>query len=91
MQTFTACRQCILDSNDDPALALDDRGLCQHCLKFEADKRTFVREGEEGERMLADAVRKMKEEGSGKPYDCLIGVSGGVDSSHNLTMVNRLY
>jgi N-acetyl sugar amidotransferase len=79
-----------LDSNDDPALALDDRGLCQHCLKFEADKRIFVREGEEGERMLADAVRKMKEEGSGKTYDCLIGVSGGVDSSYVAYMAHKL-
>jgi N-acetyl sugar amidotransferase len=79
-----------LDSNDDPALELDERGLCQHCRRFEADKRTFVREGEEGERMLADAVRKMKEEGSGKPYDCLIGVSGGVDSSYVAYMAHKL-
>ena len=90
MQTFTECRQCILDSKDDPALELDDRGLCQHCRRFEADKRVFVREGEEGERMLADAVRLMKEEGAGKPYDCLIGVSGGVDSSYVAYMAHKL-
>lgn len=40
--------------------------------------------------MLADAVRKMKEEGSGKPYDCLIGVSGGVDSSYVAYMAHKL-
>jgi len=90
MRTFTECRQCILDSNDDPALELDERGLCQHCRKFETDKRIFVREGKEGEAMLADAVRRMKEEGSGKPYDCLIGVSGGVDSSYVAYMAHKL-
>ena len=90
MRTFTACRQCILDSTDDPALELDERGWCQHCRKFEADKRIFVREGEAGEAMLADAVRRMKEEGSGKPYDCLIGVSGGVDSSYVAYMAHKL-
>lgn len=90
MRTFTACRQCILDSTDDPALELDERGWCQHCRKFEVDKRIFVREGEAGEAMLADAVRRMKEEGSGKPYDCLIGVSGGVDSSYVAYMAHKL-
>ncbi|MCE2834398.1 MAG: N-acetyl sugar amidotransferase [Chitinophagaceae bacterium] len=79
-----------MDSNDDPALELDERGWCQHCRKFEADKRIFVREGEAGEAMLADAVRRMKEEGSGKPYDCLIGVSGGVDSSYVAYMAHKL-
>lgn len=90
MRTFTACRKCILDSADDPALELDERGWCQHCRKFEADKRIFVREGEAGEAMLEDAVRRMKAEGSGKPYDCLIGVSGGVDSSYVAYMAHKL-
>ena len=90
MQQITECSQCILDSHDDPALVLDGRGICQHCRKFEEDKRTFVREGAEGEAMLADAVRRMKEAGVGRPYDCLIGVSGGVDSSYVAYMAHKL-
>ena len=46
-------------------------------------------EGEKGIRAVADSVRQMKEDGEGKPYDCILGVSGGVDSSYYALLAKR--
>lgn len=76
------CKNCILDSNDDPGLHLDKNGVCNHCHYYYNEAKHYLKEGAEGERLLNETVAAIKQYGSNRQYDCLIGLSGGVDSSY---------
>lgn len=76
------CTRCVLDSNDDPNLLLNENGICNHCLIFEKEWKQYVPKREEGKLVLDKMIKKIKSFGQGKKYDCLIGLSGGVDSSY---------
>lgn len=76
------CKRCILDSNDDPNLDLDERGICRHCRYYDQQAAELIKTGEEAEQLLNSTISKIKEYGKNHKYDCLIGLSGGVDSSY---------
>jgi len=66
----------------DPHITFDDKGVCNHCTEF-IDKRSRHRyQGEESDRALARIVEDIKRAGKGRDYDCVLGVSGGIDSSY---------
>lgn len=65
----------------DPKITFDPKGVCNHCHEFESSHKKRVKNGDEAKRELESTVQKIKNDGRGKPYDCVIGISGGVDSS----------
>lgn len=76
------CSRCLYDSTI-PSIVFDANGVCQFCkIHDEMEKRYPL--GEAGEKRLADLVARIKKSGRGKPYDCVVGVSGGVDSTYTL-------
>jgi N-acetyl sugar amidotransferase len=79
---YRQCSQCIMDTNDDPFLKFDDKGICNHCVTYVQEEKEFVKSGQEGERELQSIIDKIKADGKGKKYDCVLGISGGVDSSY---------
>ena len=68
----------------DPDITFDERGFCNHCTSYEANARSQPGLAEPSLRAehLARAVDRMKRDGKGRRYDCVIGLSGGVDSSY---------
>ena len=76
------CKRCILTSEDDPNLVLDEKGQCNHCAYYDNEEKHYLKQGKEGEELLKSTIQKIKEYGKGREYDCLIGLSGGVDSSY---------
>lgn len=76
------CTRCVFDTHDEPALTFTEEGICSHCLYYESDKKLFLKEGEDGEKALAETINRLKNYGRGRMYDCLIGLSGGIDSSY---------
>ena len=76
------CRQCVMDSTDDPGLTLDENGICNHCHFYYNQKNKLVLEGDVAARKLEQTLQRIKEFGKNNRYDCLIGLSGGVDSSY---------
>jgi hypothetical protein len=78
---YTQCIKCILDTKDDPLISFDLNGVCSHCHYYDSQKELFVKEGDEAKQLLDQTINKIKSEGKGKKYDCLIGLSGGLDSS----------
>lgn len=60
----------------------DEEGRSQFFHRYHEGAAKFIKEGEQGARAVEESVRRMKEDGRGKPYDCILGVSGGVDSSY---------
>ncbi len=66
----------------DTAITFDAQGVCDHCITFRKVIKPSWHTGEEGERELRDMVQRIKASGKGKDFDCIIGMSGGIDSSY---------
>jgi N-acetyl sugar amidotransferase len=89
MTTPLICRRCVMDTSD-PDITFDENGVCNHCHRYDQLVRERVHTGEEGRRLLAGLVAGIKADGAGLPYDCIIGVSGGVDSTFVAWQVKQL-
>lgn len=66
----------------DPEIRIDEEGVCNHCRRYETLLPARVLRGAEGEAAIGRLVEAMKARGRGRDYDCVIGVSGGVDSTY---------
>ncbi len=77
------CTKCIYDDTT-PGISFDDNGICNYCKQVDTLKSMYQTGTSQGEQTLMDIIKKIKEEGKGKKYDCAIGVSGGTDSSYLL-------
>lgn len=75
------CIRCVMDQSD-PEIAFDADGVCNHCIEFDSVTRKHWHPNDEGARLLAGILDRIKAAGSGKEYDCILGLSGGVDSSY---------
>jgi len=78
---YKACSRCVMDTSD-PDITFDPNGVCNHCIEFETVTRRKWFPGEEGRSRWAAIVEQIKTAGSGQEYDCILGLSGGVDSSY---------
>jgi N-acetyl sugar amidotransferase len=74
----------------DPEISFNEKGLCNHCLRYKAQLSTRVYRGEEASTKLAALVSSIKKAGKGGEYDCIIGVSGGVDSTYVAYLTKQL-
>lgn len=77
---YRICTRCIMDTSD-AEITFDEHGWCNHCRLYEDETSREVLGEEEGARTLEALVSQAKRDGRGKPYDCIVGLSGGVDSS----------
>lgn len=66
----------------DPEIVFDANGRCNHCRNFESLRNTVWFPDDEGSLRLSKIIAAMKAGGQGKDYDCILGLSGGVDSSY---------
>lgn len=74
------CVRCVMDTTD-PEIVFDSEGVCNHCRHFDLVQSKQWFPNAEGEQRLADTLARVREEGRNSEYDCIIGLSGGVDSS----------
>ncbi len=75
------CTRCVMDTSD-PEITFDLQGVCSHCIEFDAVTRKSWFPNEEGARRLEAILGSIREAGRGREYDCILGLSGGVDSSY---------
>ncbi len=80
-KAYQICSNCIMDTTD-PNIAFDERGWCDYCRNYYKNILPNWHPNENGEKMLAPLIDKIKKEGKGRDHDCMIGISGGVDSSY---------
>ncbi|WP_214510791.1 N-acetyl sugar amidotransferase [Pseudomonas brassicacearum] len=78
---YKICSRCVMDETD-ANIRFDEQGVCNHCHKFDEVQSLQLFTGVDGETRLQNIIDKIKKEGAGKEYDCIIGLSGGVDSSY---------
>lgn len=79
-RTYQICARCVMDTTD-PDISFDDQGVCSHCAYFENSIKPAWPSPAEGARLLDEMIATVKAYGKGKRYDCIMGLSGGVDSS----------
>jgi len=84
---YRICSRCLMDTSD-PEIQFDGEGMCNHCHDYDRLMTQRVMRGDAGRRYREKLVETMKRDGRGKPYDCVIGVSGGVDSTYTAYLVN---
>ena len=78
---YRMCSNCIMDTSD-PNITFDEKGWCDYCRNYHSEILPNWHTDERGERELMNIARKIKKEGEGKDFDCIIGMSGGLDSSY---------
>jgi N-acetyl sugar amidotransferase len=79
-----------MDTVGDPDITFDHHGVCNYFYDFQERLRVRVPEPARGAKELDVLVKKIKESGKGKRYDCIIGVSGGADSTYTALLVKKL-
>ena len=83
MENIQVCKRCVMSNAADSQISFDDDGYCSYCIKaFSQIGTTTYFPNEEGRRRLEEMLARIKEENKDKPYDCVMGISGGLDSSY---------
>ncbi|MBL0637255.1 N-acetyl sugar amidotransferase [Aeromonas veronii] len=75
----------------DSKIVFDANGVCDHCLDFEENVKPRWHTDERGEAELNRIIAKIKEDGKDRDFDCIIGMSGGADSSYLLHVAVKKY
>lgn len=78
---YQICTNCIMDTTD-PNITFDERGWCDYCRNYHDNIKPNWKPNQEGEKLLAPIIEKIKSDCKDRDHDCLIGISGGVDSSY---------
>lgn len=71
-----------MDNIADPDITFDEKGICNYYYDFKKAYANGVHKGADGQYRLEAIVKEIKEFGKDKPYDCIMGLSGGVDSTY---------
>ena len=83
MKKYQVCNNCVMDTSDT-RISFDENGVCDHCNDFYKNVKPNWHTDEQGLRALTEIMDKIKKDGKGKDFDCILGLSGGVDSSYML-------
>ena len=90
MKKYQRCTRCIMDNKSDDKIRFDKNGYCNYCTSALAvrDKEWFP--NAIGQQKLQQMVQEVKTAGKTKKYDCILGLSGGLDSSYLTYLAYKL-
>lgn len=80
---YQICSNCVMDTSDS-RISFDENGVCDHCNDFYKNVQPNWHTDERGRIQFESIIAKIKKDGQGRDFDCLLGMSGGVDSSYML-------
>ena len=80
---YKICTNCVMD-NTDSRIHFDSNGMCDHCNDFYTNLKPHWNVNATSRLELSKIIDNIKKEGKGKEFDCILGLSGGVDSSYML-------
>jgi N-acetyl sugar amidotransferase len=78
---YQICSNCIMDTSDSNII-FDERGWCDYCNNYYNNILPNWHTDEQGENEIRQVIDQIKDDGKRRDHDCLIGISGGVDSSY---------
>jgi N-acetyl sugar amidotransferase len=79
---YQQCSLSVMDNIADPDIKFDEKGICNYYYEYLKAEKEQVKKDAEGEKEFNKIIAQIKEDGKGKEYDCILGVSGGVDSTY---------
>lgn len=85
---YQTCTRCVMDTTDSKII-FDSNGVCNNCKMAIKVVKEIREKMEKNSNALSEIIEEIKEKGKGKKYDCIIGVSGGVDSSYVAYLVKE--
>ncbi len=85
---YRVCTNCVLDTSE-PTIVFNGEGVCNFCTDFQHKEKKTTQPAAELEKKLQSAIAQIKQQGQDKQYDCIIGLSGGVDSSYVAWLVKQ--
>lgn len=80
---YQVCTRCVMDTTDSK-IVFDENGICDHCRNFDSNIFPKWQRLQNNPEELTKLVDKIKKHGKNKKYDCIIGLSGGLDSTYLL-------
>jgi len=83
MNDYRVCTRCVMDTTAT-GIVFDENGICNYCTDFLAMLKTAQEKVVDRVAHRQEFIEEVKEAGKSKEYDCVVGVSGGVDSSYAL-------
>ena len=78
---YQICKTCVMDTSDIK-IVFDEKGVCDHCNTFNIKILPYWTNLKKDKRAFNRLINKIQIAGKGKDFDCIIGMSGGVDSSY---------
>lgn len=87
---YRRCSRCVMDTTADPAIGFDAEGHCGYCTGYFDRLARLTYQGPSSDAELARIVDAIKQSGKNRDYDCVVGMSGGVDSSYAAHVVKNL-
>lgn len=78
---YQICTNCVMDTTDS-AITFDEKGVCDHCTTYCSKTLPSWHTDDRGWDELQLLVNRIKKQGQGKDFDCIVGMSGGIDSSY---------
>jgi N-acetyl sugar amidotransferase len=84
------CSYCLMDETD-PLIQFNDEGRCNHCIDAERLLKERCFNGEEGARKIRDLINEIKKNNSKNEFDCIVGLSGGADSSYLAYIASKIW
>ena len=85
---YQICTRCVMDTSDS-RITFDEQGVCDHCNGFEVNVRPKWHPDERGRTQVARTVEAIRRSGEDKQFDSILGLSGGLDSSYMLHLVEK--
>jgi N-acetyl sugar amidotransferase len=82
------CAQCVMDETD-PGITFDENGVCDHCITFSKKIKPFWNNSSGNKLKINEIADKIRKDGAGHDYDCIVGMSGGIDSSYLVHLVKK--
>ena len=79
--SYKLCTRCVMDTSD-PEIIFDDEGSCDNCSRFIAALQRYRIGQGPPEKDLDQLFERVRAAGRGKEFDCVLGMSGGIDSSY---------
>lgn len=80
---YQICTCCVMDTTDED-ISFDENGVCMRCNEYKERILPDWNFGKGHEKELGELIEEIKRKGEGKKYDCILGLSGGLDSSYML-------
>jgi N-acetyl sugar amidotransferase len=87
---YQQCSKCVMDTIGDNKIVFDNNGICNYCHFYSDYCEPRILKNKAGKEKVEELIKKIKLEGENKTYNCILGLSGGVDSSY-LAYLSKQY